>query len=158
MSEQQATPGPAVPSAAVDDDDLIDVLDAGDEDLDDGDFDLDDESLALDDSVIVQEFVPDDVDTVDIGDVDVGDVDVDVGDVDVDVDVDVDFDADDDAGIEEDLLGPAALLEATATALPASMAEERLTRLEDAARALAQAEQDREQKRVHRKVKAATTG
>src|SRR3954468_8006979 len=107
MSEQQATPGPAAPSAAVDDDDLIDVLDAGDEDLDDGDFDLDDESLALDDSVIVQVFVPDDV-------ADVAEVDpVDIGDIDVDVDVDVDFDADDDAGIEEDLLGPAALLEAT---------------------------------------------
>jgi len=41
---------------------------------------------------------------------------------------------------------------------PVSMAEERLARLEDAARLLASQEQSREQGRVHRKVKAATTG
>jgi hypothetical protein len=164
MTEQNATPGPA---AALDDDDLIDVLDGGDEDLDDDlDLDLDDEPLALDDNVIVQEFTPDD--DVDVnGDVDGGvavDVDVDGGsDVDVDVGVALDGDVemdeeDDDLGVEDDLVGADGLLEATMTAVPASMPEERLARLEEAARVLTQAEQAREQKRVHRKVKAATTG
>jgi hypothetical protein len=165
MTEQNATPGPA---AALDDDDLIDVLDGGDEDLDDDlDLDLDGEPLALDDNVIVQEFTPDD--DVDLnggvdGGVDVAvdvdgdsDVNVDVG-VALDGDVEMDEEDDDDLGVEDDLVGADGLLEATMTAVPASMPEERLARLEEAARVLTQAEQTREQKRVHRKVKAATTG
>lgn len=151
MSEQDPTLGPAAPSAAIDDDDLTDVLDAGDEDLDD-EFDLDDEPLALDDNVIVQEFVPDDVAEVDAFDID-GIEGIDLDGVDLEGDLDTD-----DMGIEDDLLGADAVLEAAMTTLPASMPEERLTRLEEAARALTQAEQTREQKRVHRKVKAATTG
>jgi hypothetical protein len=161
MSEQDATPATAASSAAIDDD-LTDVLDAGDEDLDDDEFGIDDEPLALDDNVLVQEFVPDDVDELDAVDLD-GAADVDLDGVDLDgVDLDgVDLEADldtDDMGIEDDLLGADAVLEATLTALPASMPEERLARLEEAARVLTQAEQAREQKRVKRKVKAATTG
>jgi hypothetical protein len=57
-----------------------------------------------------------------------------------------------DNGVEDDLLG------GMPAAAPVSMAEERLARLEDAARVLADKEQTREQGRVHRKVKAATTG
>jgi hypothetical protein len=57
-------------------------------------------------------------------------------------------------GVEDDLLGPGGM----PAAAPVSMAEERLARLEAAARVLADKEQTREQGRVHRKVKAATTG
>jgi hypothetical protein len=50
------------------------------------------------------------------------------------------------------------LLGATPMASPVAMPEERLARLEQTARVLAEQEEAREQKRVHRKVKASTTG
>lgn len=148
MSEQNATPDPVLSSTALDDDDLIDVLDAEDEDLDDDGFDLDDEPLALDDNVLVQELVPEDVtqfngDAMDMGFED--DTADGIGD-------------DTEDGIEDDLLGAADLFAAATTALPASMPEERLVRLEETARVLTQTEQAREQRRVRRKVKASTTG
>jgi hypothetical protein len=140
MSEQDATPAP---STALDDDEIMDILDPEEDDFEDGDFDLDDEPFSLDDNVVVQEFVSD---TVDVGDGN--------GDVDVDVDVDVD---DDDGAIEDDLLTDTALLDVAATSAP-SMADERIARLEETLRVLTEAEQVREQGKVHRKVKAATTG
>jgi hypothetical protein len=148
MSEQNATPGPVASSAALDDDDVIDVLDAEDEDLDDDGFDLDDEPLALDDNVLVQELVPEDVVQTDGDAIDMG----------LEDDTADGIGDDTDDGIEDDLLGAADLLAEATTALPASMPEERLARLEETARVLTQTEQAREQGRVRRKVKAATTG
>jgi hypothetical protein len=62
-------------------------------------------------------------------------------------------DGEDDAdGIEAELLAGAAPMTAP------SMSEERLARLEQTTRVLAESERAREQGRVHRKVQAATTG
>ena len=140
MSEQNAATDPVASSTALDDDDVLDVLDAEDDDFDDASFDLEDEPLVLDDNVLVQEFVPEDVIQFNGGAMDMG----------------VEDDTDD--GIEDDPVGAADLFAAATTALPASMPEERLARLEETARVLTQTEQAREQGRVRRKVKAATTG
>lgn len=140
MSEQNAATDPVASSTALDDDDVLDVLDAEDDDFDDASLDLGDEPLVLDDNVLVQEFVPEDVIQFNGGAMDMG----------------VEDDTDD--GIEDDPVGAADLFAAATTALPASMPEERLARLEETARVLTQTEQAREQGRVRRKVKAATTG
>jgi hypothetical protein len=148
MSEQNSAPDPIASSTALDDDDVLDVLDAEDDDFGDDGFDLDDEAMALDDNVLVQELVPEDVIQFNGGAMHMG--------VEDDTADGVGDDTDD--GIEDDLLGAADLFAATTTALPASMPEERLARLEETARVLTQTEQAREQGRVRRKVKAATTG
>jgi len=151
MSEQDGSTGSGTLSEGRDDDELIDVLDAEDEDLGDEAFDLDDEALALDDQVVVQELAPDAIDAGDGNGLQF-DADAEIEDLGAEGDVE-DLGIEDDVDAGEDLLGAAG-----PAALPATLPEERLARLEAAARALTQAELGREQGRVRRKVTAATTG
>jgi hypothetical protein len=136
----------------LDDDELSDILDTDDADIDDIDDDVSDlEDLApeLGENVLVQQFEPESMGFVDDG-------------VDPDLALEMPDDDEDLAGEEsdEELLesDEPATVEAAVSAAPAAMSEQRLARLEETARALAQAEVDREQGRVRRKVKAATTG
>jgi hypothetical protein len=157
MSEQDGSAGPI----DVDDDELIDVLDAEDEDLDDENFDLDG-ALDFGDHVVVQQFEPDAIDVDDAGGT-AFDVDDDIGDDllgdDPVTDVGDEFlDEDPPADAGDDLLGDDPVPGAAATALPAGLTEERLARLEAAARVLTEVELGREQGRVRRKVTAATSG
>jgi hypothetical protein len=145
MSEQDGSIGSGTLSEGPDDDELIDVLDEADEDLGDEPFDLDDEALALDDQVVVEQLAPDAIDDGNGNGLEFDDV---------------------DAGVEMEQLGVEDDLEAVedvpgaagTAAPPATVAEERLARLEATTRALAEAEVGREQGRVRRKVTAATTG
>lgn len=124
MSDQNEVPGQVALSANSDDDEALDLL--GEEEAD-----LDDELLDFDDGVVVQQFVPDEID---VGDTDRPEADS----------------GDDDLPEEEPTV--------ETLTLPSSFTEERLARVEAAARALAQAEVTREQGRIRRKVSAASTG
>jgi hypothetical protein len=154
MTENDATLVTALEETA--DDDLVDVTAGEEEDLDDESFDLDDDALDLDDHVVVQQL---EAPAVDVDDTDGSPADED------DFDADADFDAPD-ADVPEGAEGDdAALLDdfsamAAAAAAPVAAGEpdERLARVEAAARALAQAEREREGGKVRRKVKASTTG
>src|SRR5215217_1128964 len=128
MSEKDGSPV----DVSVDDEDLIDVLEAGDGDLGDEAIDLDEE-LLLDDQVIVQQFMADEHDAGDAGGLAFG---VEEDEADEEEERDVDEDVDEDR-----------LLDATSfVAGPAGgVTEERLTRLEDAARVLAEVHVEREQ-------------
>jgi len=118
MSDHDEIHGQVALSANGDDDEAIDLL--GEEEAD-----LDDELLDFDDGVVVQQFVPDEID---VGDTDRPEADIGADDLPV-----IDL-------------------------LPSSLTEERLARVEEAARALAQAQVTREQGRIRRKVSAASTG
>lgn len=172
MTEQDGTSG----AIDVDEDEVMDLLDAQDDDAGEAVYDLDD-ALALDDGVVVQQFVaeelevddgggrfesvafdadvPTDVNALGYGDEDAGGFPYGVAEDEVasqDIEEDAAYkDEDED---EDDLLdvrgGAAAGLD------PA--AERRLRRLEAAARALADAETDRESRKVRRKVKSAGAG
>jgi hypothetical protein len=153
MTENDATPVTALEETA--DDDLVDVTAGEEDDLDDESFDLDDDALDLDDHVVVQQLEPP---AVDVGDTDGAPADED------DFDADADFDApdadvsesvqDDDAALLEDLSAMAAAVAPVAADEP----DARLARVEGAARALAEAERERDAGKVRRKVKASTTG
>ena len=105
MSDHDEIHGQVALSANGDDDEAIDLL--GEEEAD-----LDDELLDFDDGVVVQQFVPDEID---VGDTDRPEADIGADDLPV-----IDL-------------------------LPSSLTEERLARVEEAARALAQAQVTREQ-------------
>jgi hypothetical protein len=122
MSDQNEIPGQVALGANPDDDEAIDIL--GEEEAD-----LDDELLEFDDGVVVQQFVPDEID---VGGTDRPEADI----------------GDGDLPDEEPVID----------SLESSLTEERLARVEAAARALAQAEMTREQGRIKRKVSAASTG
>ncbi|HKH16264.1 MAG TPA: hypothetical protein VKA57_01970 [Solirubrobacteraceae bacterium] len=122
MSDQNEIPAHVALGATADDDEAIDLL--GEDEPD-----LDDELLDFDGGVVVEQFVPDEIE--------VGDTDRPVAEI-----------GDDDLPDDEPLFD----------ALPSTFADERLARVEAAARALAQAEVTREQGRIRRKVSAASTG
>jgi hypothetical protein len=161
MSEKDGRPV----DVSVDDEDLIDVLEAEDGDLGDEAIDLDEE-LLLDDHVIVQQYMADEDEVADAGglafgveddlvdDLNAGDAGglafgVEEDEADEEERHDVEEDVDDDR-----LLATTSFVDGPAE----SLTEERLSRIEDAARILTEAEVEREQRKVHRKVKAATTG
>jgi hypothetical protein len=159
MTENDATPAAIAFDEETADDDL-DVVAGEDEDLDDDSFDLDDGALALDDHVVVQQLEPP---PVAVGDTDGGLAQGALADED-DLDADRDFDAPDaDAAPEADdgaqLLEELGAMSSAALApVASSEPDARLARVEAAARALAQAERERESGKVRRKVKASTTG
>jgi hypothetical protein len=160
MSEKDGNPV----DVSVDDDELIDVLDPEDEDLGDDAFDLDEE-LELDDQVIVQQFDPDELEAVDAGGLAFGVEDDmvddlaagDAGGLAFGVADDDEFEEEDEEREDED---DEQLLTATSFVGGAlgGMTEERLLRLEEAARVLTESEVAREQRKVRRKVTAATGG
>ena len=155
MTENDATPA-ATAFEETADDDLVDVTAGEEDDLDDESFDLDDDAVDLDDHVVVQQLEPP---AVDVGDTDGSPADED------DFDADADFDApdadeslsaeDDSTALLDDLSAMAA---AAAAPVAAGEPDARLARVEAAARALAQAERERDAGKVRRKVKASTTG
>lgn len=172
MTEQDGTSG----AIDVDEDEVMDLLDAQDDDAGEAVYDLDD-ALALDDGVVVQQFVaeelevddgggrfesvafdadvPTDVNALGYGDEDAGGFPYGVAEDEVasqDIEEDAAYkDEDED---EDDLLD----VRGAAAAGLDPTAERRLRRLEAAARALADAETDRESRKVRRKVKSAGAG
>jgi hypothetical protein len=147
MTENDASPAAIAFDEETADDDL-DVVAGEDEDLDDDSFDLDDGALALDDHVVVQQLEPPPV-AADEDDLD-ADRDFDAPDADAGT-----VTADDGAQLLEEL---GAMSSAALAPVAGSEPDARLARVEAAARALAQAERERDSKKVRRKVKASTTG
>ncbi|MEA2279721.1 MAG: hypothetical protein QOK21_328 [Solirubrobacteraceae bacterium] len=147
MTENDASPAAIAFDEETADDDL-DVVAGEDEDLDDESFDLDDGAVALDDHVVVQQLEPPPV-AADEDDLD-ADRDFDAPDADAGT-----VTADDGAQLLEEL---GAMSSAALAPVAGSEPDARLARVEAAARALAQAERERDSKKVRRKVKASTTG